>query len=282
MNIQIVGHVCIDNNVTEHASYTAAGSPAMFMQEILGQFPDCDVTIVAPYGADFLPFTKDTTLYPHEPLAIATMVYENTIREGKRTQKCFHYETARPVDLDEQLIELIKAADVICLAPLAPNYSAAYIQKLLQYKKKEARVVLSPQGWYRQFDEANNVKVRDFVEAEAILPIVDVVIVSDQDHGDMAGIAAEWNSRYGCVVVMTEAEKGARVFDGGTQTEVSTSPVPPDQIISSVGAGDIFTAAFIYSFAQSHDSIRAAAFANQIARQCLFCTPDTITIVLPE
>jgi sugar/nucleoside kinase (ribokinase family) len=281
MNVEIVGHVCIDRNTTEHGFFTGAGSPAMFMEPMF-RLLSGRVTIVSSYGADFLPYRRGVSMYPPEPNIGETMVYENDTTGEKRTQKCFHYEEAQPVDLDLQLIEIIKGADVICFAPLAPNYSAAYIRKTLQYKKEGAKVVLLPQGYFRQFDEENNVYVREFEEAEDILPLMDVVIVSDQDHEGMAGIAAEWNRRFGCIVVMTEAEKGARVFDHGAQTEVPTVPVPVRDIVSSVGAGDRFSAGFSYSFSQAGDPLQAARIGNSLARQGLFCTPDNITIVLPE
>jgi len=56
MNISILGHVCIDKNTSEHTSYVAAGSPAMFMNRIYKQFPNCPTNIIASYGQDFLKY----------------------------------------------------------------------------------------------------------------------------------------------------------------------------------------------------------------------------------
>jgi len=90
MKITILGHVCIDKNTSENSSYTAAGSPAMFMNKIFRQLPDNQLTIIAPYGADFLEYAENGKLYPEKPSGKNTLVYENITKGGARIQKAHH------------------------------------------------------------------------------------------------------------------------------------------------------------------------------------------------
>lgn len=281
MNILLVGHVCIDKNRTEHAAYTAAGSPAMFMSNIFGHLPGATATIMAPYGPDFLSYRGNAVLIPQSPTADVTMVYENIIRNGIRTQLCHHVDQAMPPRINTAMTQAVRSADSICVAPLAPNYSPVYLSELLTHKKIGAQVVLLPQGYFRSIGSDGAVTVREFAEAAEILPLVDVVIVSDQDHGDMWHLADTWVSTFGTTVVVTQAEHGATVMAPGIAASVPTDPVPPQDVASSVGAGDIFSAGFMYEFSSSRDPVKAARTGNRIARQCLFFTPDTLQIRYP-
>ena len=257
MRVEIIGHVCIDRNTFEGVPYEGAGSPAMFMWKIFRQLPDCNSQIIAPYGQDFLEFSNGVSLIPSQPLDIKTMVYNNIVQNGQRRQNCFNYPGAIPVQIDNAVIEAMHTADVVCFAPLAPNYSADYVQTAIKYMKKDAQTVLLPQGYFREFNSKNNVIVRDFKEADFILPLFHVVIVSKDDHPDMIQSAQKWSSRHGCIFIVTQAEKGATVVNGNTKTEVPTMPVPDSEIVSSVGAGEIFAAGVIYKIAQSKDVIEA-------------------------
>src|SRR3990167_8048714 len=107
MKITIVGHVCIDKNTSENSSYTTAGSPAMFMNKIFKQLPDNQVTIVAPYGADFLEHTGDAKLYPENSKGAKTLLYENITQAGVRLQKAHNRGVADPVPADNKTKEII-------------------------------------------------------------------------------------------------------------------------------------------------------------------------------
>jgi len=206
------------------------------------------------------------------------MRYENIVTGGKRVQKCFYWEAANPVPLDDTLIGFIRTADTICLAPLAPTIGSEYIQEMSRYRKKGSKTVLLPQGYFRQFDSKGNVGVREFIEAPDILPYVNVVIVSDEDHDDMLHIGQAWSSDSERIIVVTEAKDGAAVIQKGSITQVATIPVPVSKVVSSVGAGDAFAAGFMYQLFLEQDAVIAATFGNRVARQCLLCKPDDIRI----
>lgn len=280
MKIAIFGHVCIDRNTSESGSFVGAGSPAMFMHRIFSQLPDCNVTIVSPYGKDFIQYMGMSRFYPETPFPGETMTYENTIVQGARTQRCLNHKQAKPVAIDDAVTQIIRAADAICVAPLAPNFPPAYIAQIASAKKWNTEITLLPQGYFRQFDADNAVQIREFVEDTDIIPLVDAVIVSDADYTDTRAVASTWASQTTAHVVMTQAEQGATLFSGADVTEVPTSPVATRDIVSSIGAGDIFSAGYIYSHAKFHDPKRAVAFGNALAGQCLRFTQDTIVLDL--
>lgn len=278
MNITILGHVCIDKNTSENASYTAAGSPAMFMNKIYKQFPNADVTIIAPYGKDFLRYKGNTHIYPDSPNNETTLIYENISKAGSRQQKAHNRNEALPVPIDEKSKQIIAASDIVFIAPLMPNFSADYLRQLLASAKQGTLTILLPQGYYRDFDDEDNVLVRPFIEADDILPLVDVVIVSEQDHADMLSLAQQWAKKYNLITIVTEGEKGAVAITKDNKVMLPARMVQESEIVDSVGSGDIFSAGFSYRYKQTSDLEEAGRFANELARQCLFFTPDEIII----
>ena len=85
---------------------------------------------------------------------------------------------------------------------------------------------------------------------------------------------------FGTIIIVTQGEKGSMAIDKGEEVWAQADPVPKEKIIDSVGSGDIFSAAFAYDHFLYKDLKKALDFANNIARQCLFFTPDEIKIKL--
>ncbi|HSW88129.1 MAG TPA: PfkB family carbohydrate kinase [Candidatus Saccharimonadales bacterium] len=278
MNIVVLGHVCIDKNISEHASYVAPGSPAMFLAKIFRQLPDCSTTIISPYGKDFLPYAKDVTLCPKEPTTVHTLLYENITKDKKRTQKALFSEAAAPVSGTEEMRLLINQADILYIAPITPNFSPEYIQEILRAKNKKCVVIFSPQGYFRQFDNDNTVLIREFTESDKILPLVDYVIVSEQDHPQMKHVAEVWAKKNDITVIVTTGEQGAEVFMKDQRISIPTQAVLEADIVDSVGSGDIFSAGFGYWYKKTKNIVQSVEFANKLARECLFFTSEDIKI----
>lgn len=278
MNIVILGHVCIDKNTSEHVSYTAPGSPAIFLSKIFNQLPDSSTTIISSYGTDFLPYTAKVSLYPKEPNAKHTLIYENVTKNKKRTQKALFSEDAQPVVIDENVVRILKQADILYIAPITPNFSADYIKKVVGSITKNCIVIFSPQGYFRQFDADDTVIVREFTEADDILPLVDFVITSEQDHPHMNEVAEEWAKKFDITVVITKGEQGADVFTKGNLTPIPTSAIAENDIVDSVGSGDIFSAGFGYWYKKTGNVSNAVTFANKLAGACLFFSSEDIRI----
>src|SRR3989339_755071 len=101
MNISILGNVCIDKNTSEQTSYVSSGSPAMFINRIYKQFPDCSTTIIASFGEDFLTYLNGVNIFPKFPNSKKTLIYKNISKKGNRSQKACHREEAFPVAIDD-------------------------------------------------------------------------------------------------------------------------------------------------------------------------------------
>ncbi|MCK5044900.1 hypothetical protein KAR26_04215 [Candidatus Parcubacteria bacterium] len=278
MKIAIIGHVCIDHNISESSTYTAAGSPAVFINKIMQQFDDCETMIIAPYGKDFLPHAQKITLYPSQPISDQTLVYENIIRKLERDQKVLYANNALPIEIENKFAEIIKQADIIFIAPILPNFPVSYIQTISSLAKKGALKIMLPQGYFREIDEENEVVVREFSEADKLMPCVNITVISDQDHPYAKEIAREWARKSNTAVIVTLAEKGALIITKNKQTIIPTMPVPLEKIVDSIGAGDIFSAAFSHNYVRTRSLEKAVKFANEIARQCLFQTTDSLKI----
>jgi len=279
MNITILGHVCIDTNSAEHTSYTSAGSPAIFMNKVYRQFPGVKSQIIAPYGADFLPYLKGIPIYPNKPSEKKTLLYKNIMHGNIRIQKAINREYVELLPITDEMQDIISQSDVIYLAPLTAGYSIQYVHYLMQFAHKDALKILLPQGYYRSFDSENTVHQREFKEADILLPLFDFVIVSEQDHFVMNEYSKKWAQNIR--VIVTEGEKGAHYFYKNESTLVPTKPVRPEDIIDSVGSGDIFSASFGYTYFKTKDVHASIEFANNIARQCLFYKADSLKITLP-
>ncbi len=279
MNITVVGNVCIDSNESEKASYTSAGSPAMFMSKIFNKLPDVAFNIISPYGPDFLEYISKASLLPNNPTSEKTLVYENKSRGNERTQKAYNTDSADQLVLGEQELEILNKTDLLYFAPLVPSFSLNLIQQIIA-ESKQALKILLPQGFYRDFDDENNVIQREFVEENNIVPLFDVVIVSIEDHAQMQEIVARWSQQV--KVIMTMGDNGAKYIYKGEEKNISVDKVPVEDIVDSVGSGDIFSATFGYKYFLTKNVEESISFANNIARQCLFYSADNIQFELPK
>lgn len=275
MRVIVLGHVCIDHNLTEHAEYTSAGSPAMFISKIFKNLPDVDLTIVARYGEDFVQYTEGVHFVPRKPLNIRTLVYQNTVKNSVRIQKAFHRATALPVEMNNTVRSLIKSADLIVVAPLLPNFTERYIKQVKRNANPQSVRVLLPQGYFREFDEEHIVKQCQFREEDQILRHFNFVILSDEDHPQAVSLAKRLVKK-NVTTLITKGAEGVDIYSKKNIQRVATNPVHTEQVVDSVGSGDIFSAGFIWKYFQNEDIIEACKFANSIARKCLFFTPDQI------
>jgi sugar/nucleoside kinase (ribokinase family) len=273
MNITIFGNVCIDQNESEHSSYQGAGGPPTFMYKILSQFSGVNLSVIAPYGNDFLPYKNDLPLV-NQPVGEKTLRYSNITKNGTRTQYAFNIESA--MFAENTHVESTSKSDVVVICPLHPFVSVQQIQTLVQ--EKSVPVILLPQGYFRAFTHENKVIPREFIEQSEILPLVHFVIMSDQDHPDSMSLAKRWADEYEITVIVTRGEKGASVFKKEDVIDVPTEIVDETDIVDSVGSGDIFSISFAYYFVRSRDIEKSVIFANAIARQCLFYDAGSLRI----
>ncbi len=280
LQVTVVGHLCIDHNFSEHATYVTAGGPARFISKINQQLPSVSTQIMAPIGQDFQSFEKELTVITNLKRSEQTLIYENRTMAGARVQKAFNRAEAQPVSLSSRIHKILVGSQVLFLAPLLPNFNPEYVSSVVTHVNSQALKILIPQGYFRDFDSHDVVIFREFREAQAILPLFDVMILSELDYPDLDVLAEEWSVRYQIVVLVTLGDRGCLVINGRHRVVVPVEAVPDEEIVDSVGSGDIFSAAFAYAYHQKHDLMSAVEFANSVARQCLFYSAEEIKITL--
>lgn len=267
--IVIVGHVCIDRNVSEHATYTSWGSTVLYMADFMQRTLGVTPQIITRYGRDFTPYDKDFNLYPATPQEPKTLLNENVSKEGHADRWSHHTEFAGAPTLDNGARDILAEADVLIFASLLANYSVRFVEELVAAVPQKCLKVLTLQGYLRNVDEYGVISARDFVEAPALLPLFDLVTFSRHDIPRAFETARTWQN-LGPAVVVTEGEKGATIFAAGKETAVPTVPIPEEKIIDSVGCGDVFGGALSYYYFAEKDIIAAVQQAHKAARAKLF------------
>lgn len=277
MNIVVLGHVDVDHNKSENSSYITAGSPAVFINKIFQQLPDARVSIIAQYGKDFFDYKKNLPLLKLKSELPLTLIYENVSKNNNRIQKALNREYALPPELTFKMEDSLRNADTLFFAPILPNFDVKYLEKVTSLLKQECLKIILPQGYGRDFDNENNVVLREFKEEE-IISLFDIVIVSEQDGENMLDKAKAWVEKYGVLVIVTTGKDGAVAVTKERKINLPTNTVDKKDIVDTVGSGDIFSAAFAYKYYLTHNIEESGKFANEIARQSLFFTPDNIKI----
>lgn len=276
MKAVIIGHVCIDKNLVEKSIYESAGSPAVFITRIFNQFPDVKTTIVANHGKDFAKHINSIKILPSIPAYDSTLIYNNISKDGKRVQHAFNRDFSSPVKINNEVKSILQTADILLIAPLLPNFSHKYIKSIINLVPKKCLKILSPQGYFRDFDVSNKVIFREFKEVDEISPFFDFIILSDEDYPNIVAHAPKWIKYEKTKIIITLAEKGAVLI---SEKDIQTYPTKAvKDIVDSTGSGDVFTASFAYRYFQTKDLDKSINFAHKIAGYCLKFTLDKIKI----
>jgi hypothetical protein len=279
-NIVIVGHVCIDQNVTENDTYTKWGSSVLYIAQYLQRTYAQQPTVISSYGPDMLPYLPEVNLLPAKPDQAETLRYENNTRSLPRTWKAHNISYAGEPILTTPLIRALKKADIVIVATLLPNYSAAYIQQILQYVKPGSLKALCPQGYFRHIESNGLVTPREFTEARQIVPYFDLVVYSEDDHPEAFTIAQQWLATDdNAQIIVTQGSAGASIINVDGITPVPTTPISEHKIIDSVGCGDVFAATAIYEFYKTKKLLSSVQIANRVAGRKLVTTN---TIAIPK
>jgi len=120
-----------------------------------------------------------------------------------------------------------------------------------------AKRVLAAQGLLRSFDADGTVVATPWTDYARLLPKVDAVVVSEEDHAAYSA----WLPF--TTVVVTEAERGAALHARGRTDHVPAFAVA--EVIDQTGAGDAFAASLALGLAEGLTMIEAATFASAAA-----------------
>lgn len=263
--IVLIGHVCIDHNRSEHAAYKGWGSSVLYMGQYLQRKHGVRPIVVSNYGPDMLEFLPAITMLPSEPSRPGTLVYENDSHTGTRIQRCHNLELADAPEVTPEIVAAVREADIVVVATLLANYPASYVRELLGHAKPTALKVLCPQGYFRHITDEGLVAPRDFIEALDIVPLFNLVMYSEEDHAAAFGLARNWKQFADTEIIVTQSALGASIIGKDAVLSVPTKPIPLDQIVDSVGCGDIFATTVAYAYWQNHDLQAAVKEAHRAA-----------------
>ncbi len=205
-------------------------------------------------------FAEDLPLEPlasipiiHLP-ALKSTTFSNQETPQGRIQTIYH----RAETLEYYLVpQAWRNAAIVHLAPVAQEVSADFVRHFPQ-----SFIGISPQGWLRGWDEQGRVSCAEWPEATFVLPYVNATVLSIEDVGGSEEIIEEISAS--ChILAVTENKEGSRVYWNGDVRRFR----PPANLIEvdSVGAGDIYAAAFFIRLFETRDPWEAGRFATQLA-----------------
>lgn len=186
--------------------------------------------------------------------AEATTTFENVYTPHGRVQSVHAFATTlTPAHLPA---DWAKPA-IVHMAPVVHEVDLGFLRQF-----PNSLICMTPQGWLREWGADGRIHPRAWPAAQEILPLADVVVLSQED---LPGIATLWQYWEWCkLLVLTGGPKGCLVLQGNTAVRVPTSPVTQ---VDPTGAGDIFATAYFIRYHQTGDAIEAAHFANFVAAQ---------------
>ncbi|RMF47753.1 MAG: ribokinase [Anaerolineae bacterium] len=179
--------------------------------------------------------------------------FENIETPHGRVQKIH----ARAQLLDYQHIpETWMHTPLVHLAPIAQEVSP----RLVRYFP-DSFLVITPQGWLREWNASGKIHTGEWPEARFVLETAGAAIFSLEDMQEDESRIEELI--HTCpVIVVTEGSAGARVY---WHSDVRRFRAPQVQVVDTVGAGDIFAAAFFVRLEKTRDPWEAARFATYLA-----------------
>lgn len=170
------------------------------------------------------------------------------LKEGIPTYTIIEGVAWDHIPLTQESIDLIKRADAICFGTLALRSQASKetILSLLSYAREDALRFFDiniRQSYYSKelietlLHKANVFKIND----EELVLLRDMCKLEGSDEEVCRQILQKYNLKY---LVLTAGCAFSSIY---TTNEVSTIPTPRVEVADTVGAGDSFSGAFVYS-----------------------------------
>ena len=243
----VIGHISLDD--TKHgfrlggtAAYAALTVSALGLR----------AGIVTSWGEE-VDVQEFRNLPIHNIHSTKSTVFENRYQGNLREQIIHRY--AKSITYHD-IPEVWRCSEIVHLGPIANE-----VENEMASRFRDSLVGVTPQGWFRDWDENGNVFSRDWKKSKSVLKHANAIVISPEDvNFDEERIEEIVNI---CpVVAVTEAEAGARLYWHG---DVRRFRAPAMQEIDPTGAGDIFAAAFLVRLKQTRDPWGAARFATNIS-----------------
>lgn len=245
LQLLCIGHCCHDKLDGRYILGGTASYVALAARQ-LGLQPG----ILTSVGSDF-EFTEvfeKQGIPVHYKSAEKTTVFENVYQNGQRIQYLHERAaTLEPADVPAPWL----SAPLVMFSPIAWEVDFALLRAF-----PDALKAATIQGWLRERDATNRIKVRRMDWSK--LAGLNIVIFSNDD---IAGFESAIPEIAGVVdiLVMTLGAQGAVLFQNGQEKHF---PAVPVKEVDATGAGDVFAASFVAHYAETRDAASAAVFAN--------------------
>lgn len=266
-DVIVVGHIAIDMNILPYGIIENALGGAPTYSGLAFVALKKRVGVVSKVGRDFV--EKFPPLYSKlgvdtEGILVTgehTTTFENTYDEaGNRTQVCKH---VAPKILPDNIPATYESADSFYVSPIAGEVTPELLKAL---KRETNLVMLDPQGIFRRISEEGKVEIEPRDDLADFLRHVDVIKIGKEEskalRGEVKEVLEELREMGPKIAIMTKAEKGCAVLSDEGFEEVDAIKVDARDL---TGAGDVFGAAFLAKYLQTHQVLASAKFANATA-----------------
>jgi len=127
----------------------------------------------------------------------------------------------------------------------------------------DSNLFITPQGYYRSWNENGLVSFAEWPEAKFVLNNCQAAVLSIEDlnHNEKY---AEQLAQAISILIITKGSEGADLYYEGFKQHYS---VEKEEELDSTGSGDIFASAFFIHFKQTKDLDEAVKFALKIAAE---------------
>lgn len=262
----VVGHVAIDVNVLPWGIIENAlgGAPtyAGFTFAALRK----NVGVVSKVGADFL--EKFPPIYSKlgldtEGILVAgehTTTFENTYDEaGNRKQVCKH---VAPRISPDDIPTAYRDARSFYVSPIANEVTPDVLKVI---KRESNLVMLDPQGLLRGIGEDGKVEIKPR-ELGEFLKYVDIVKIGKEEARVLKGSTKEALESLRAmgpkIAILTKGGETSLVLSDEGLAKVEPLKVDAKDL---TGAGDVFGAAFLARYINTHNVSESAKFASAAA-----------------
>jgi 1D-myo-inositol 3-kinase len=209
-----------------------------------------ETAVLTCAGRDFVPERDLPGVTVFQRVASGTTRFENLYSDSGERQQVLK---SRSDDVDLSILpDAWRSPDALFLAPVVGEVAGGMATAF------EAEVVgAAAQGWLRRFEPDGFVSARRWETAGTDLAGVHVLFLSDQDLPE-AGRAARDLLSAVPMVALTRGWEGLTLL---TRDGAHDVPALPRAEVDPTGAGDVFAAAFLVRYHETHDVLAAAVFA---------------------
>ncbi|MGD2078191.1 MAG: PfkB family carbohydrate kinase, partial [Chloroflexota bacterium] len=189
----------------------------------------------------------------HAIAAESATIFENVTEDSIRRQRVF--SVAETIHAEDVPLAW-QRAPIVHLGPIVGEIEPDVIQLF-----SNSIVGLTPQGWFRHWDDDGRVFAAEWPHAAKVVPLASAVVTSLEDLPDQEYL--ERMRQWSPLVVLTHGKRGCTVY---FHNEERYFAAPVIEEVNPTGAGDIFATAFLIRLHQTGGNPwEAAAFANEVA-----------------